>query len=440
MQERVYEGLNPNCNKGHPQVLPGKPEALREGKDDLMVSDEELFQGSGSPHSGDSTRTHTASLPIRRQQRRPCKKTVQAEAHSPPADKQKEKQGRQSSNKTGSKPRGVAKASKAAKLHNKLPACMRELASPIEALILTEQAVLKPLLKGEIEDDLAKIISQAQTGGEEDQIDCGSKGKGRGGANKGRQAKRGQEKLKGPCANCPLTATVAWRKGAPGRAYAGQPLCNGCGMYASRHPHMDEAALKKRVRELRRAQGVSKHAEATTSAQVDSNNMCRATAMNTAATAAAPDVPTASKVQRRQGRNDLVARVPLAAQSSGMQLTAEERYAATAGRSGDSVCSEGAGMQGGQGRGAKSRKRSAEASSAQPAAKRSAWKIEAFPGPLNGSDGQHNSSETASVAGLEGGGCSSDGQEGAKGERASRSSYRAAKRRHYERREEAGNA
>lgn len=45
IQERVYEGLNPNCNPGHPQVLPGKPEASKDSNDDLMVSDEELYQG-----------------------------------------------------------------------------------------------------------------------------------------------------------------------------------------------------------------------------------------------------------------------------------------------------------------------------------------------------------------------------------------------------------
>ncbi|KAL3143804.1 hypothetical protein ABBQ32_003631 [Trebouxia sp. C0010 RCD-2024] len=424
MQEKVYEGLSPNCNPGHQQVLHGKLEASIDNNEGMMMSDEELVQGSGSPHSGDSSRTYTVSLPTRRQQQRPCKKSkiVQAEAHSSPPQKQKGKQARNASEKTGSKPRSVAKASKAAKLHNKLP------------------AVLKPLLKAEIEEDLMKIIRQ--TGSEENKIgNCRSNGKGRGGANKARQAKGGQDKLKGPCANCPHTVTVAWRRGAKGRAYAGQPLCNGCGMYASRHPRLSEAALKKAVADLRRAQGVCIQEEAMTATETVSDSVCRATAVGTAATAAASAVPTTSNVLRLQGSNDLVARVPAAEQSSGMQLLAEQQNADTAGRAGQSVGSMGAGVQRGESGVAKSRKRSAEASSAQPAAKRSAWKIEAFPGSLHGSDGHHNSSRTASVAGSEGSSHSrEDGQEVAEGGRAPRRSFRAAKHRHYKRTEEAGHA
>lgn len=52
-----------------------------------------------------------------------------------------------------------------------------------------------------------KIIRQ--TGSEENKIgNCRSNGKGRGGANKARQAKGGQDKLKGPCANCPHTGKL----------------------------------------------------------------------------------------------------------------------------------------------------------------------------------------------------------------------------------------
>ncbi|KAL3144744.1 hypothetical protein ABBQ38_001865 [Trebouxia sp. C0009 RCD-2024] len=70
-----------------------------------------------------------------------------------------------------------------------------------------------------------------------------------------------------------------------------------------------------------------------------------ATAVDTAVTAAAPALPTSSRVQHRQG-NNLVARVLAAGRSSDMQLMAEQGYAGTAGRADDPVCSMGAGMQG----------------------------------------------------------------------------------------------
>lgn len=46
---------------------------------------------------------------------------------------------------------------------------------------------------------------------------------------------------------CMGAVTVAWRRGAKGRAYAGQPLCNGCGMYASRHPRLSEVSTLSAV-------------------------------------------------------------------------------------------------------------------------------------------------------------------------------------------------
>ncbi|KAL3143805.1 hypothetical protein ABBQ32_003632 [Trebouxia sp. C0010 RCD-2024] len=134
-------------------------------------------------------------LPIRRRQRKPSEKRktdVQAEAHHPPpARKQRSKRAGQASNKTGSKPRVVAKASKAAKLHGMLP------------------AELEPLLEEEIIEDLAKIRSQAQAEDKESQIGSYSlKRKGRSGDDKARQAKEGQVKLNGLCINCPLTGPL----------------------------------------------------------------------------------------------------------------------------------------------------------------------------------------------------------------------------------------
>lgn len=45
MQEKVYEGLSPNCNPGHQQVLHGKLEASIDNNEGMMMSDEELVQG-----------------------------------------------------------------------------------------------------------------------------------------------------------------------------------------------------------------------------------------------------------------------------------------------------------------------------------------------------------------------------------------------------------
>ena len=170
------------------------------------------------------------------------------------------------------------------------------------------------------------------------------------------------------------------------------------------------------------------------------SDTCRAKTTDTAATGAAP--ATTSRVQRWEGSNILVGGEPAAAQDSGLQLVTEQGHADTAGRAAEAMGSKGAGMQGGQTGAAKSRKRSAEASSAQPAAKRSVWNIQAFAGSMAGSEGQqHSPCETANVAGLEGGSHSSeDGQEVAKGGRASRSSFRTAKRRRCERSEEAEHA
>ena len=161
-------------------------------------------------------------------------------------------------------------------------------------------------------------------------------------------------------------------------------------------------------RRVHRAWGVCRHAGASSPSQAESNT-CNATAVGTASTASEA-LPTTSQVQRWQD-NRLVARVPTAAQSSGMQVLAKQGYADT--RADESACSRGADVQGAQQGAAKmSRKRAAEASTAQPAGKR--WKIESFPGSLPTSSGQQSSPcETANVAGLTGGSCSSEDGQGA---------------------------
>ncbi len=128
-----------------------------------------------------------------------------------------------------------------------------------------------------------------------------------------------------------------------------------------------------------------------------SNDSLLATAVDTAATAAALAHPTISTMQQRQGSKNLVGRAPV----DGLMLL----WAAA-------QCRGGAGVQGGQGGGAKlSRKRSAEASGVQPAGKR--WRVEAIPSTVAGSLGQHDSMwEAANAAGNGGGSCSSDAGQG----------------------------
>lgn len=127
---------------------------------------------------------------------------------------------------------------------------------------------------------------------------------------------------------------------------------------------------------------------------------CRATAVETAVTAAAA-LPTNSKMQLWQGCNNLVARVPV---TSSMQLWAKPEGAGMADKADESMISRGIGVQLGCTK--FSGKRSAEASIAQPSSKR--WRIEAYTGPAVSSIGQQTSScGTANAAGLIGvGSCS----------------------------------
>lgn len=150
------------------------------------------------------------------------------------------------------------------------------------------------------------------------------------------------------------------------------------------------------------------HEAATTSAHAQADkltNTFRATAVDTAVTAAAAP---ASRMQRWEG-NNLVARVPTAVQNNGMQSWAKPGFAYTANRADDPMLGEGASVQLGRLGGAKSsRKRSAETSTTQPAAKR--WQIESFPGSVAGGVSKNNGLwETASAAmALDGGNSSSE--------------------------------
>ena len=42
-------------------------------------------------------------------------------------------------------------------------------------------------------------------------------------------------------------ATVTWRNGAEGCAFAGKCLCNGCAIFAVRHPDLDEVSTLSAV-------------------------------------------------------------------------------------------------------------------------------------------------------------------------------------------------
>ncbi|KAL3143803.1 hypothetical protein ABBQ32_003630 [Trebouxia sp. C0010 RCD-2024] len=94
------------------------------------------------------------------------------------------------------------------------------------------------------------------------------------------------------------------------------------------------------ARRVHRAPKVSRHEGAPTQ---DSDNLTSNTLRATAVDS--PALPTNSSVQHWQG-SDLVARVPAAAQNSDLQLMAEQGYADTAGRAGESMGSTGTGMQG----------------------------------------------------------------------------------------------
>ncbi|KAL3130522.1 hypothetical protein ABBQ38_008337 [Trebouxia sp. C0009 RCD-2024] len=430
MNEKAYEGMNPKYYMGLQSVSSCRPEDLREW--------DKLFPGSGSPNSGSSSNTAKVfpiqeegaggahnpvatkqddmgpldrPLPIRRRQRKPDRKNkttiVQAEALAPPAPAHKKKRGRKPKGR-GSRPKGVAKASKAgqaAGAKGKLKA--KPPANPPEMQELPRRNAPKKMWPEEEATMVPrKARGHAQAEEEEDNTEdytpspCAVRGVRASVSNKRRQAQEGRprhpkgEKKKG---------AVTWRRGAPGRAYAGQPLCNRCGVWESRHPDSDEEGLRRSVngrRRVYRARRVSRQEVASASSQAES--------VDTALTAAAGSTPSTSEVQRWHGNNSMVATV---AENSGVQFLEKQGCADTS--AGDSVCSGEAGVQGGQGGGAKmSRKRVAEASTAQPAGKR--WKIESFPGSLPISEVQQNSPcKTAYVAGVEGGsGSSEQGQGG----------------------------
>ncbi|KAL3144264.1 hypothetical protein ABBQ32_004037 [Trebouxia sp. C0010 RCD-2024] len=452
MSEKVYEGMNPKYYLGLQSVSSCRPEDLREW--------DKLLQGSGSPHSGSSSNTSKVfpiqkegaggarnpvaaqqdnmgplerPLPIRRRQRKPDRKgktTIgQAEALPRPAPMHKRKRGRKPKGR-GSRPKGVAKASKAgqaAGAERKLKA--EPPASPSEMQELPRRKAPKKMWPEEEATMVSRrarghVQAEEQEDTTEDYTPSPSAVRGvrASVSNKPRQARegrtchlKGKKKKGGPCAKCHVIRAVTWRRGAQGRAYAGQPLCNRCGVWESRHPDSEEEGMQRSVNGRRRAdkaRGVSRCEGVTVSNQSGSltSNTCRATAVGTASTAAEANPTSSSEVQRWQGDGILVDRAPTAAQSSGMQTLAKQGWADTS--AGDSVCSGGAGVQGAQGRGAKmSRKRGAEASTAQPAGKR--WKIESFPGSLPSSMGQQTSPrKTAYVAGLEDGSRSSEQGQG----------------------------
>ena len=148
------------------------------------------------------------------------------------------------------------------------------------------------------------------------------------------------------------------------------------------------------------------HEQASGSAQAQAEKPTfRTTAVDRAATAAAA-APTSS-LQQWEG-NNLVARVPAAARNSMMQAWAQSGLACKMGD--DTAQGSEAGMQLGRVGGSKlSRKRSAEVTEAQPAAKR--WQSK---GSVAGGDSKRKSLwEIASAAkGLQGG---SGGMEAAQG-------------------------
>ncbi|KAL3144150.1 hypothetical protein ABBQ32_003938 [Trebouxia sp. C0010 RCD-2024] len=445
MNEKGYEGMNPKYYMGLQSVSSCQPEDL--------VKWDKLFQGSGSQHSGSSSSTTKVfhiqeesaggahnpvaaqqdnmgpldrPLPIRRRQRKPDRKgkpsIVQAEALPLPAPMHKTKRGRKPKGR-GSRLKGITKASKAgqaAEARRKLVA--KPLSNPPEMQELPRRKAPKKMWP----EEEATLVSRrarghAQTEEEEDNTEdytstpSAVRGVRASVSNKPRQAREGQprhlkgEKKKGgPCAKCHVIRAVTWRRGAQGRAHAGQPLCNRCGVWESRHPDSEEEDLQRSVssrRRVHRACRVSRNEVANCSTQADS--------VDTASTAAEGSTPgtSSSEVQRWEGNNNLVARVLTAAQSSRMQFLAKQGHADTS--AGDSVCTGGAGVQGGQGGGGAkmSRKRVAEASTAQPAGKR--WKIESFPGSLPSSVGQQTSPcKTAYVAGMERSSCSSEQGQG----------------------------
>ncbi|KAL3130520.1 hypothetical protein ABBQ38_008335 [Trebouxia sp. C0009 RCD-2024] len=438
MNEKGYEGMNPKYYMGLQSVSSCQPEDL--------VKWDKLFHGSGSQLSGSSSNTAKAfstqvagevqnpvaaqqdnmapldrPLPIRRRQRKPDRKRkttiVQAEALPPPGPAQKRKRGRKPKGR-GSRPKGVAKASKAgqaAGAKGKLKA--KPAANPAEMQELPRRNAPKkmwPEEEASLVSRRARDHAQAEEeeGNTEDYSHSPSAARGvrASVSNKRRQAQegrprhpKGEKKKGGPCAKCHVIRAVTWRRGAPGRAYAGQPLCNRCGVWESRHPDSDEEGLQRRVsgrRRVHRARQVSRHEVANSSSQAES--------VDPALTAAAGSTPSTSEVQRWPGNNSVV---PTVAQNSGVQFLEKQGFADAS--AGDSVCSGEAGVQGSQGGVANmSRKRVAEASTAQPAGKR--WKIESFPGSLPSSEVQQNSPcKTAYVAGLEGGsGSSEQGQSG----------------------------
>ncbi|KAL3144152.1 hypothetical protein ABBQ32_003940 [Trebouxia sp. C0010 RCD-2024] len=455
MKEKVYEGMNPKYYMGLQSFSSWRPEDLQEW--------DKRFQGSSSPHSGSSSNTAKVlpiqeegaggahnpvaaqqdniaplerPLPIRRRQRKPDRKgkttIVQAAALPPLAPTHKRKQGRKPKGR-GSRPKRIAKASKAGqaagakrKLKAKPPAN-----SPEMQELPRRKAPKKMWPEEEATFVSRRARGHAQAEEEEDDTEDYSPSPSAmrrvraSVSNHPRQAwegrprhPKGEKKKGGPCAKCHVIRAVTWRRGAQGRAYAGQHLCNRCGVWESRHPDSEEEGLQRCVngrRRAYRAQGVSRLDRANSSTQGDSNDLnsdtCKATAVDTAAEAN----PTRStEVQQWQGNGNLVDRAPTAAQSSGLQFLAKQGCADTGAddSAGDSVCSGAAVVQGGQGGGAKmSRKRGAEASTAQPAGKR--WKIESFPGSLPSSVGQQTSPcKTAYVAGFEGGSCSNEQGQG----------------------------
>ncbi|KAL3152743.1 hypothetical protein ABBQ38_012333 [Trebouxia sp. C0009 RCD-2024] len=224
-----------------------------------------------------------------------------------------------------------------------------------------------------------------------------------------------KKKEGGPCAICGVTETPAWRRGAQGGPYAGQHLCNRCGVDRFRHPDPVEEGRVKAVRGRRRVT-VSRRLNNPVRAESEQplpqadwralagmpfrlatapgvpplfKDSCVPTAADTAAAAADS---TISQVQRWQSSGGEVARVPA---NSSMQLWAASECADMD----QSPDSNGEGVvQRGRGRGSRlCRKRLAEATTEQPSNKK--WRLQAHPESAGSMGQQHSSWWTADAAG-----------------------------------------
>ncbi|KAL3152744.1 hypothetical protein ABBQ38_012334 [Trebouxia sp. C0009 RCD-2024] len=247
-----------------------------------------------------------------------------------------------------------------------------------------------------------------------------------------------KKKEGGPCAMCGVTKTPAWRRGAKGGSYAGQHLCNRCGVDQFRHPDSVEEGWVKPVRGRRRV-SVSKRPNNPVKAESEQplpqadwraipsmpfrlgtapgvpplfKDSCGPKAADTAAAAADR---TTSELQRWHCSDGVVARVP---GNSGLQLWAASDCTGMDHQTArESSNSKGVGnvQLGPGGVDKRCRKRLAEATTEQPSTKR--WRLEAHPDSMGSMGQQHSSWLTADAAGFLGYGNASGkaGQEGVEG-------------------------